>query len=98
MYGDGGQGNHIFAEFQAKLLGQGKPPDEDPVEEHMQRVKKLVFRWTSALVVIAGASLWIGGVGPALALAAGATLLVLGAMALRRRRLAASVEIPRVVL
>jgi hypothetical protein len=86
MFGDGGQGNHIFADFQAKLLGAGQPQHEDPAEEHMNNVKKLVFRWTAALVLIAGAGLWIGGPTLGVAATAGATLVATAILAAVRQR------------
>ena len=100
MYGGGGLGDRLFADFQAKMLGYGQTPPEDPAEEHMKRVTRLVFRWTSAQVVVAGAALWFSGVLLAVALAGGMTLVACGAMvALQRRRAVARADsIPRVVL
>jgi hypothetical protein len=100
MYGGGSEGDRNFADFQAKLLGNGQPRREDPVEEHMNRVKRLVFRWTAALVVITGAALWVSGIALAVVLSAGATFLAGGAMvAIQRRRDSNHADaIPRFVL
>jgi len=58
---DPGKHDLIQAEFQAKLLARGQIPEDDPAEDHMNRVAWLVFWWTAALVVIAGGLLWIAG-------------------------------------
>jgi hypothetical protein len=100
MYGGGSEGDRNFADFQAKLLGSGQPRREDPVEQHMNRVKRLVFRWTAAQIVITGAALWISGIVLAVALSAGATFLAGGAIvAMQRRRHSNHADaIPRIVL
>ena len=81
-----GRGDRIYADFEAKLLAQGQPSNEDPAEEHMNNVKKLVLRWTATIVVIAGASLWIGGAAVSVAVAAGVTLIAIVVLASLRRR------------
>ena len=86
MYGPGGQGDRIFADFQASLLTQGQPPQEDPAEEHMNNVNKLVFRWTATLVLIAGAGLWLGGPRLGVGVAAGLTIAAVAILASIRRR------------
>lgn len=63
--GDGGQGDSIFANFQAKLLGKGNPAVEDRAEEQMLRVKSSSFGgsqrlWSSrAQVSGSGATWWL---------------------------------------
>jgi hypothetical protein len=58
---DPGKHDLIQAEFEAKLLAKRQVPDDDPAEDHMNRVKRLVFWWTAALLVIAGGVLWFAG-------------------------------------
>ena len=86
MYGPGGQGDRLFADFQASLLTRGQPPREDPAEEHMNNVKKLVFRWTVTLVLIAGSGLWLGGPTLGIGVAAGLTVAAVAILATIRRR------------
>jgi hypothetical protein len=51
-----GQGDLRYAEFQAKLLA-GPQPD-DPVEDHMNAVLRLIGWWTVVLVAVAGVVTW----------------------------------------
>ena len=55
MWG-GGQGDLRLAEFQAQLLA-GPQPD-DPVEDHMHAVFRLIGWWTALVVAVAGAVTW----------------------------------------
>ena len=74
---EGGQSDSRLADFQAKLLQRGQPPRSDPAEEHMNNVMRLVLRWAVALVLIAGASLWLGGLMLSVIVVAGVTLCAL---------------------
>ena len=89
MYGmglDPGKHDLTQAEFEAKLLANRQVPEDDPVEDHMNRVMGLAFWWTAALVVIAGGVLWFAGDITAVVGAACFTLVALTVLANRRPR------------
>ncbi len=93
MYGmglDPGKHDLTQAEFEAKLLANRQVPEDDPVEDHMNRVMGLVFWWTAALVVIAGGVLWFAGDIAAVVGSACLTAVVLAVIATLRRLTVAS--------
>jgi hypothetical protein len=88
MYGmglDPGKHDLIQADFEAKLLANGQIPEDDPVEDHMNRVKRVVFWWTAGLVVIAGGILWFAADIAAVVGTACLTAVALAVMANSRR-------------
>jgi len=82
---DPGRHDVIQADFEAKLLANGQIPEDDPVEDHMNRVKRLVFWWAAALVVIAGGIWWFAGDIAAAAGSACITAVALAVTANSRR-------------
>ena len=82
---DPGKHDLIQAEFEAKLLANGQVPEDDPAEDHVNRVKRFVLWWTAALVVIAGGVLWFAADVAAVFGAACLTAVALAVIASSRR-------------
>jgi len=82
---DPGKHDLIQAEFEAKLLANRQVPEDDPAEDHMNRVERLVVWWAAALVVFAGGVLWFAGDFAAIVGAASLTVVALAALTLRSR-------------
>jgi hypothetical protein len=75
----------IQAEFEAKLLANRQVPEDDPAEDHMNRVERLVVWWVAALVVFAGGVLWFAGDAAAVVGSVCLTAVALTVIAASRR-------------
>ncbi len=87
MSGFGGSGSGINSEIEAKRLLFGVPPEDDPVEDHMNRFLQTLFGWTALMIVVAAAPLWLLGPVAASIVVAAVTALALAAIvSIGRRR------------
>jgi hypothetical protein len=85
--GFGGSGSGINSVIEAKRLLFGVPPEDDPAEDHMNRVLTTVFGWTVVSVILAAAPLWLLGALPsAIAVFAATAIAVAAIFRIGRRR------------
>jgi len=82
----GGSGSGINSVIEAQELLWGKPPEDDPAEEHMRRFLWTVCGWTTLVLIVAAPLLWFFGPIAASVGVAGGTFGALVAIASFRRR------------
>lgn len=81
--GDRGRADLLLAEFQAKMLLYGGPPEYDPAEEHTRWFLRVAIVWTVVVAVVGGGVLWITDWAFAAIAVGTATVIALAAVSRR---------------